>query len=159
MLTLHPTPPLYQPLLCIVVEPTHFFLLFLFRSPKDYSDVGAWNKFKVLKRLDNETLSRFLFAEKKQVTGVVGRAEIICSIFFLAAFIFYTKATRRKKSTGNDWQIDVIMRASKVNFFHSQAGGTYSCRLVLWQQRCCAKSKASPFAAYVRFMKFSWCRR
>lgn len=36
-----------------------------------------------------------------QVTGVVGRAEIICSIFFLAAFIFYTKAARRKKSTGN----------------------------------------------------------
>ncbi|XP_052873324.1 protein O-mannosyl-transferase Tmtc3 [Anopheles cruzii] len=34
------------------------------------------------------------------VTGVVGRAETLSSVFFLAAFIFYTKATRRKKSTG-----------------------------------------------------------
>jgi hypothetical protein len=35
-----------------------------------------------------------------QVAGVVGRAEILCSVFFLAAFIFYTRAARRKKSTG-----------------------------------------------------------
>jgi hypothetical protein len=35
-----------------------------------------------------------------QVTGVVGRAETLSSVFYLAAFIFYTKATRRKKSTG-----------------------------------------------------------
>ncbi|XP_055629787.1 protein O-mannosyl-transferase Tmtc3-like [Toxorhynchites rutilus septentrionalis] len=34
------------------------------------------------------------------VTGVVGRAETLSSVFFLAAFIFYTKATRRKRSTG-----------------------------------------------------------
>lgn len=34
------------------------------------------------------------------VTGVVGRAETLSSVFFLAAFIFYTKATRRKKATG-----------------------------------------------------------
>jgi hypothetical protein len=37
-----------------------------------------------------------------QVTGVVGRAEILSSAFFLAAFIFYTKATRRKKFTGQN---------------------------------------------------------
>jgi hypothetical protein len=36
-----------------------------------------------------------------QVTGVVGRAEVLCSIFFLAAFLFYTKAARQKKSTGS----------------------------------------------------------
>lgn len=46
-----------------------------------------------------------LFLRQSQVTGVVGRAEIICSIFFLAAFIFYTKASRRKKSTGNERKI------------------------------------------------------
>ncbi|XP_050093554.1 protein O-mannosyl-transferase Tmtc3 [Anopheles aquasalis] len=40
------------------------------------------------------------------VTGVVGRAETLSSVFFLAAFIFYTKATRRKKSTG--WRYLVL---------------------------------------------------
>ena len=30
----------------------------------------------------------------------MGRAETLSSVFFLAAFIFYTKSTRRKKSTG-----------------------------------------------------------
>jgi hypothetical protein len=35
-----------------------------------------------------------------QVTGVVGRAETLSSVFFLAAFIFYTKSTRQKKTTG-----------------------------------------------------------
>ncbi|CRK86591.1 CLUMA_CG000216, isoform A [Clunio marinus] len=34
------------------------------------------------------------------VTGVVGRAEVMCSIFFLAAFISYTKASLSRKSTG-----------------------------------------------------------
>nr|CAD7590584.1 unnamed protein product [Timema genevievae] len=34
------------------------------------------------------------------VTGVVGRAETLSSVFFLAAFILYTKATRRKRVTG-----------------------------------------------------------
>ncbi|XP_039300534.1 protein O-mannosyl-transferase TMTC3-like, partial [Nilaparvata lugens] len=34
------------------------------------------------------------------VTGVVGRAETLSSVYFLAAFLFYTKATKRKKSTG-----------------------------------------------------------
>lgn len=43
-----------------------------------------------------------------QVTGVVGRAEILSSAFFLAAFIFYTKATRRKKITGEYISDDYI---------------------------------------------------
>ncbi|KAG5866812.1 hypothetical protein JTB14_002095 [Gonioctena quinquepunctata] len=34
------------------------------------------------------------------VTGVVGRAETLSSVFFLAAFILYSKATRSKKYTG-----------------------------------------------------------
>ncbi|CAH0560711.1 unnamed protein product [Brassicogethes aeneus] len=34
------------------------------------------------------------------VTGVVGRAETLSSVFFLAAFILYTKATRSKKYAG-----------------------------------------------------------
>ncbi|XP_057659425.1 protein O-mannosyl-transferase Tmtc3-like [Diorhabda carinulata] len=34
------------------------------------------------------------------VAGVVGRAETLSSVFFLAAFILYTKATRNKKYTG-----------------------------------------------------------
>ncbi|KFB49862.1 hypothetical protein ZHAS_00017887 [Anopheles sinensis] len=41
-----------------------------------------------------------MFFKLQLVTGVVGRAETLSSVFFLAAFIFYTKATRRKKSTG-----------------------------------------------------------
>lgn len=36
------------------------------------------------------------------VTGVVGRAETLSSVFFLAAFLFYSNATKRKKVTG--WQ-------------------------------------------------------
>lgn len=36
-----------------------------------------------------------------QVTGVVGRAETLASVFFLGAFIFYTRATKHKKATGN----------------------------------------------------------
>ncbi|XP_055681883.1 protein O-mannosyl-transferase Tmtc3-like [Lutzomyia longipalpis] len=34
------------------------------------------------------------------VTGVVGRAETLSSVFFLAAFLSYAKATELKKSTG-----------------------------------------------------------
>ncbi|XP_075235033.1 protein O-mannosyl-transferase Tmtc3-like [Lycorma delicatula] len=34
------------------------------------------------------------------VTGVVGRAETLSSVYFLASFMFYIKATRRKRSTG-----------------------------------------------------------
>ncbi|XP_045479364.1 protein O-mannosyl-transferase Tmtc3-like [Harmonia axyridis] len=33
------------------------------------------------------------------VTGVVGRAETLSSVFFLAAFLLYTKASRRKNQT------------------------------------------------------------
>ncbi|XP_060530397.1 protein O-mannosyl-transferase Tmtc3-like [Cylas formicarius] len=36
------------------------------------------------------------------VTGVVGRAETLSSVFFLAAFIFYSKATRNRKYT--EWK-------------------------------------------------------
>jgi hypothetical protein len=39
-----------------------------------------------------------------QVTGVVGRAETLSSVFFLAAFILYTKSTKRRHVTGiNTW--------------------------------------------------------
>ncbi|CAH1967227.1 unnamed protein product [Acanthoscelides obtectus] len=40
------------------------------------------------------------------VTGVVGRAETLSSVFFLAAFILYAKATHSKKSTG--WKYLVL---------------------------------------------------
>ncbi|XP_066245654.1 protein O-mannosyl-transferase Tmtc3-like isoform X1 [Euwallacea similis] len=36
------------------------------------------------------------------VTGVVGRAETLSSVFFLAAFLFYSKATKNKKCT--EWK-------------------------------------------------------
>jgi hypothetical protein len=36
------------------------------------------------------------------VTGVVGRAETLSSVFFLAAFILYAKSTKRKHVTGID---------------------------------------------------------
>ncbi|ENN79047.1 hypothetical protein YQE_02954, partial [Dendroctonus ponderosae] len=40
--------------------------------------------------------------KSKPVTGVVGRAETLSSVFFLAAFLFYAKATINKKPT--DWK-------------------------------------------------------
>ena len=42
-------------------------------------------------------LSRFLYL---QVTGVVGRAEILSSIFYLAALMTYAKCTGPKAKTG-----------------------------------------------------------
>ena len=51
-------------------------------------------------------VSAMLFAvhpiHTEAVTGVVGRAETLSSVFFLAAFLFYSKATKRKRVTG--WQ-------------------------------------------------------
>ncbi|XP_063909956.1 protein O-mannosyl-transferase Tmtc3-like [Zophobas morio] len=43
------------------------------------------------------------------VTGVVGRAETLSSVFFLAAFMLYTKASRSKKSTGWKYLIPSMM--------------------------------------------------
>lgn len=40
----------------------------------------------------------FFFA--RQVTGVVGRAELLSSIFLLAAFLAYTKSTGVDRSIG-----------------------------------------------------------
>jgi protein O-mannosyl-transferase len=34
-----------------------------------------------------------------KVTGVVGRAETLSSVFFIAAFMFYSQATRHRKQT------------------------------------------------------------
>lgn len=49
-------------------------------------------------------VSAMLFAvhpiHTEAVTGVVGRAETLSSVFFLAAFLFYSKATKRKRVTG-----------------------------------------------------------
>lgn len=36
----------------------------------------------------------------RQVTGVVGRAELLSSIFLLAAFLAYTKSTGADRSIG-----------------------------------------------------------
>lgn len=44
------------------------------------------------------------------VTGVVGRAETLASIFFLASFILYTKSTKFKRSTG--WKYLILSMAS-----------------------------------------------
>lgn len=35
-----------------------------------------------------------------QVTGVVGRAESLSSIFFILAFTTYVKATKKRSKTG-----------------------------------------------------------
>ncbi|XP_049825816.1 protein O-mannosyl-transferase Tmtc3-like [Aethina tumida] len=49
-------------------------------------------------------VSSMLFAvhpiHTEAVTGVVGRAETLSSVFFLAAFILYSKASKSKKYTG-----------------------------------------------------------
>ncbi|XP_017781119.1 PREDICTED: transmembrane and TPR repeat-containing protein CG4050-like [Nicrophorus vespilloides] len=44
------------------------------------------------------------------VTGVVGRAETLSSVFFLAAFMLYTKASRNKRNTG--WKYMCMSMAS-----------------------------------------------
>lgn len=92
---------------------THFFSFSLHSSEKAINRDSRALKWKERKVLTWARMKKFFWNIKEnlfisstfcvnfQVTGVVGRAEIICSIFFLAAFIFYTKATRRKKSTGN----------------------------------------------------------
>lgn len=41
--------------------------------------------------------SIFFRLRPKQVTGVVGRAETLSSVFFLIAFMFYVKSTHVKK--------------------------------------------------------------
>lgn len=35
-----------------------------------------------------------------QVTGVVGRAETLSSVFYLSAYLLYTESTKRKKYSG-----------------------------------------------------------
>ncbi|KAG8261394.1 Protein O-mannosyl-transferase tmtc3 [Homalodisca vitripennis] len=54
-------------------------------------------------------VSAMLFAvhpiHTEAVTGVVGRAETLSSVFFLAAFILYAKSTKRKRFTGWRWLV------------------------------------------------------
>lgn len=45
------------------------------------------------------------FARFFQVTGVVGRAETLSSVFFLLALLFYSHATRRRKTTSESNQL------------------------------------------------------
>lgn len=49
---------------------------------------------------------------------MVGRAETLSSVFFLAAFILYTKSTKRKRVTGNkqmyDWLYNSTNRLSLI---------------------------------------------
>lgn len=40
----------------------------------------------------------------RQVTGVVGRAELLSSIFLLAAFLAYTKSTGADHSIGKSYE-------------------------------------------------------
>lgn len=119
---------------------------------------------KVLKWLRSwdKILVRNIYANaiSFQVTGVVGRAEIICSIFFLAAFIFYTKAARRKKSTGKDDGFISREERREFNFFLlHQAGGFCSSRCSPWRPPCCVRSKESRSAASVLSTRSSSFRR
>lgn len=58
-------------------------------------------------------VSSLLFAvhpiHTEAVTGVVGRAETLSSVFFLFAFISYIKATKRRTSTGNQYFLFVCV--------------------------------------------------
>lgn len=51
-------------------------------------------------------VSALLFAvhpiHTEAVTGVVGRAETLSSLFYLGALIMYTKACKNKRTTGNE---------------------------------------------------------
>ncbi|XP_043487059.1 protein O-mannosyl-transferase Tmtc3-like isoform X1 [Polistes fuscatus] len=66
-------------------------------------------------------VSSLLFAvhpiHTEAVTGVVGRAETLSSLFYLAALITYTKCCKSKKSTG------------KQNMFNTRQGN-YMCRIL-----------------------------
>lgn len=43
----------------------------------------------------------FVFVCLPQVTGVVGRAETLSSVFYLSSYLFYAEAAKRKKYSGN----------------------------------------------------------
>lgn len=43
----------------------------------------------------------FVFVCLLQVTGVVGRAETLSSVFYLSSYLFYAEAAKRKKYSGN----------------------------------------------------------
>lgn len=55
-------------------------------------------------------VSALLFAvhpvHTEAVTGVVGRAETLSSLFYLGAFIMYTKACKSKRTTGNNKRLN-----------------------------------------------------
>lgn len=60
----------------------------------------------------------YLFLYIQQVTGVVGRAETLSSVFFLLAFIFYVKSTLEKKSKLTGKYTIASLNAIKYNRFH-----------------------------------------
>ena len=62
----------------------------------------AVSKNKILKLMIAAEFIYLSFYSKnfKQVTGVVGRAETLSSLFYLAALITYTKCCKSKRSTG-----------------------------------------------------------
>lgn len=55
-----------------------------------------------------------------QVTGVVGRAETLSSVFFLAAFMLYAKASRNKKYTGNLFFFRRFVSGFTVEIIHKE---------------------------------------
>lgn len=65
--------------------------------------MGGWESFCVYTHF-GPTFSHVLIPPLlfflAQVTGVVGRAETLSSVFFLGAFLSYAYATKNRKATG-----------------------------------------------------------
>lgn len=66
------------------------------------------------------------------VTGVVGRAETLSSVFFLSAFIFYCKAARRPRSTGW-WNLLYAMTCIGLAMFSKEQGITVAGACVVYE--------------------------
>lgn len=58
-----------------------------------------------------------------QVTGVVGRAELLSSIFLLAAFLAYTKSTGADHSIGKSMSLFLTYFSPKMHRVHVGLGG------------------------------------
>lgn len=79
------------------------FALIAFGQSVTYSSCSLTSEcYKIVKcayiYIYSISISTFLYFCVQQVTGVVGRAETLSSVFFLLAFIFYVKSTLEKKS-------------------------------------------------------------
>lgn len=106
--------------LLFAVHPIHTEAVSSKLAPRyNFTQTNNWN-FNCPFRLPSRHLFRVIYSFIYlaclfiQVTGVVGRAETLSSLFYLAALITYTKCGKSKRSTGN---LDFVS-PGECNFHH-----------------------------------------